>query len=221
MKKYLFIKDTYGNYEPIYTDIEKGCLDVQFIIDGVEVYKIILDNNDNRISNHIGKLIFASDDLHKFSEMLTEFHKVEENLEEQAKRMKEYFKLHRITPSNKVNREYLVYSKDLQTQLGMKKLEMLEDFEEETGLDLILFAKANLQEKIYVKDDYGHIIECSVYNFFRNKMSDRIELYILLTFGYRWNGVMLKSNKELTYRVKEDYGITWALTKEELETDGK
>lgn len=221
MKKYLFIKDTYGNYKPICTDVQDAVLDVQFIIDGVKVYKIIRDNNDNRISNYIGELIFASDDLHEFLEMLTEFHKIEENFEEQAKRMKEYFKSHRITPSNKVNREYLVYSKDLQTQLGMKKLEMLEDFEEETGLDLILFFKANMQEKIYVKDDYGHIIECSVYNFFRNKTSNRIELYILLTFGYHWNGNMVKSNKELTYRVKEDYGITWALTKEELETDGK
>ena len=220
MKKYLFIKDTYGNYEPIYTEIQDAVLNVDFFVNGVDVYKIVHDGSTD-ISNYIGELIFASDDLHEFSEMLTEFHKVEENLKEKEKRMKEYFKSHRITPSNKVNREYLVYSKDLQTQLGMKKLEMLEDFEEETGLDLILFAKANLQEKIYVKDDYGHIIECSVYNFFRNKMSDRIELYILLTFGYRWNGVMLKSNKELTYRVKEDYGITWALTKEELENDEK
>lgn len=80
------------------------------------------------------------------------------------------------------------------------KLGQLEDIEEELGIDLITLFKALKQGYIYYpincpNDCYKYKIEC-IY------MKPRIHLYVADGVG----GCYM-----------EDYGKTWALTKEELE----
>lgn len=208
MKKYLFIKDTFGNYEPIYTEIQKATLDADFSINGVDVYKIN-HNNDDIIPTYVGELIFASDYFYEFSEMVNEFYKILEKYKEKEKDMEEYFKLHRITPSNKVDRLRIIYSKDLQTQLGMKKLEKLEDIEDILGIDIVRLYKAHTQKIIYHKNRVSNEIdECNcVYSSITKYENDTCEFMLSLD----------NLNNEESYTVTpNDYGKTWALTKEEL-----
>lgn len=205
MKNYLFIKNTYGNYETIYTDVQNVVQNVEFIINGVDVYKIAQDS-DMRI--YVGELIFASDSICEFSEMVDEFYKILEKYKEKEKDMKEFFLTHRITISNKVNREGFVYSKDLQTQLGMKKLEKLEDIEDRLGIKLSTLIKA-VDDGIYSKE----------YDSMRRVDLIRLELILgfpITKYEYTFEGLCLYDDDlEECYEFK-DYGKTWALTKKEI-----
>lgn len=211
MKNYLFIKNTYGNYETIYTDVQNVVQNVEFIINGVDVYKIAQDS-DMRI--YVGELIFASDSICEFSEMVDEFYKILEKYKEKEKDMKEFFLTHRITISNKVNREGFVYSKDLQTQLGMKKLEKLEDIEDRLGIDIVKLYKAHMQNVIYHKNRRSNKIEeCNVFRSSIDRFANGIFTFTL---------ILESINNEKRFAVtSDDYGKTWALTKEELKTKGE
>ena len=88
------------------------------------------------------------------------------------------------------------YDRDLVNKLGQ-----LEDIEDELGIDLITLFKANL-EGIYLKDFDGKSpVPVMI------RMGEITHTITLHTFNHL-EKIMLKP---------EDYGKTWALTKEELE----
>ena len=88
------------------------------------------------------------------------------------------------------------------------KLELLENIEEELGIDLIkaveLCKQVNSKKVVYIKDDYG---------IYPIEILDDLDVEL---FNHR-----LYSNYRGIYVSLDlfDYGKTWALTKEELEND--
>lgn len=88
------------------------------------------------------------------------------------------------------------------------KLELLENIEEEIGIDLIkaveLCKQVNSKKVVYIKDDYG---------IYPIKILDDLDVEL---FNHR-----LYSNSRGIYVSLDlfNYGKIWALTKEELEND--
>ena len=122
------------------------------------------------------------------------------------------------------------YKKDFEIiETELKKLEELKDIEEELGIDLITLFKA-LEKGFYFKkteneDDeetseheilFASPSKYTVVNFWYNT----IEIHIAPKF-------VIDCNKKIECEIPsiedevwiEDYGKTWALTKEELEND--
>ena len=114
------------------------------------------------------------------------------------------------------------YKKHKKDDLEYRKLWELENIEEELGIDLIILSKA-LKNGIYEK------IEPSKRN---KKPEPRFWSYEDLALGYQWysneyeaiqNDTTIYEGHEFGLLVSgelvrlEDYGKTWALTKEELE----
>ena len=85
------------------------------------------------------------------------------------------------------------------------KLELLEDIEEELGIDLITLFKALKQMFVFHKENVK--IELIGIHFKSIKSN---ELYL---FGF------VEDTVHAVYLSLKDYGKTWALTKEELEND--
>ena len=85
------------------------------------------------------------------------------------------------------------------------KLELLENLEEELGIDLITLFKALKQMFVFHKENVE--IELIGIHFKSIKSN---ELYL---FGF------VKDTVHAVYLNLKDYGKTWALTKEELEDD--
>ena len=85
------------------------------------------------------------------------------------------------------------------------KLELLENLEEELGIDLITLFKALKQKFVFHKENVK--IELIGIHFQSIKSN---ELYL---FGF------IKDTVHAVYLSLKDYGKTWALTKEELEND--
>ena len=108
----------------------------------------------------------------------------------------------RLTEKDGTYKEYIV-GEDLQTIEGIKtwenplthKLGQLEDIEEELGIDLITLFKA-LKDGVYYRNNQREI------NYAKN---------IRLSFAYK----TLVVDRHI-YKRLNDYGKTWALTKEEL-----
>ena len=86
-----------------------------------------------------------------------------------------------------------------------KKLKILEDIEEELGIDLITLFKALIQMFVFHKENVK--IELIGIHFKSIKSN---ELYL---FGF------VEDTVHAVYLSLKDYGKTWALTKEELEND--
>ena len=88
------------------------------------------------------------------------------------------------------------------------KLELLENLEEELGIDLIkaveLCKQVNSKKVVYIKDEYG---------IYPIKILNNLDIEL---FNHR-----LYKNSSGVYVSLDlfDYGKTWALTKEELEND--
>ena len=88
------------------------------------------------------------------------------------------------------------------------KLELLEDIEEEIGIDLIkaveLCKQVNSKKVVYIKDEYG---------IYPIKILNNLDIEL---FNHR-----LYKNSSGVYVSLDlfDYGKDWALTKEELEND--
>ena len=85
------------------------------------------------------------------------------------------------------------------------KLELLENLEEELGIDLITLFKALKQKFVFHKENVK--IELIGIHFKSIKSN---ELYL---FGF------VEDTVHAVYLSLKDYGKTWALTKEELEND--
>lgn len=114
------------------------------------------------------------------------------------------------------------YSPNYRLSDCIEKLGQLEDIEEELGIDLLSFSKilfALDDERVYVKemiykqyDGYGCFEE-----------TGKVERHCIVRFSRAINGnrdwffiVHFEYNpKEYLYRL-QDYGKTWALTREEL-----
>ena len=90
----------------------------------------------------------------------------------------------------------------INTYNAYQKLGELEDIEEELGIDLITLFKAMEQQKVWTK--YENEIDCC----------DYCEYIILEDFIYFY----WEKGKHLVFELNE-YGKTWALTKEELDND--
>ena len=85
-------------------------------------------------------------------------------------------------------------------KLVFEKEEIVEDWEEETGLDIKILIKALQQEFVYVVNfDTEEIIE---HHFM---VEQRFGKYLIY-------------DREWLYELK-DYGITWALTKNEIDLE--
>ena len=88
------------------------------------------------------------------------------------------------------------------------KLELLENLEEELGIDLIkaveLCKQVNSKKVVYIKDDYG---------IYPIKIIDELDIELFSHRLYKTFGGIYVS-----WDLYE-YGKTWALTKEELEND--
>lgn len=94
---------------------------------------------------------------------------------------------------------------------ALRKLEELENIEEELGVDLVTLFKA-LKDGIVYKTGYGWETGDYHWNYVDAK-------YISLGMSYYEPFLLIKLEQEPqcdTLR-PEDYGKTWALTKEELE----
>ena len=88
------------------------------------------------------------------------------------------------------------------------KLELLENIEEELGIDLIkaveLCKQVNSKKVVYIKDDYG---------IYPIKIIDELDIELFSHRLYKTFGGIYVSLD--LYK----YGKTWALTKEELENE--
>ena len=88
------------------------------------------------------------------------------------------------------------------------KLELLENIEEELGIDLIkaveLCKQVNSKKVVYIKDDYG---------IYPIKIIDELDIELFSHRLYKTFGGIYVSLDLY------EYGKTWALTKEELEND--
>ena len=89
-----------------------------------------------------------------------------------------------------------------------KKLKILEDIEEELGIDLIkaveLCKQVNIKKVVYTKDEWGY---------YPIKFIDELDIELFSHILYKnARGICLSLDLY-------DYGKTWALTKEELEND--
>ena len=88
------------------------------------------------------------------------------------------------------------------------KLELLEDIEEELGIDLIkaveLCKQVNSKKVVYIKDEFG-IYPVKIFDYLDVELGNH----------------RLYSNSRGIYVSLDlyDYGKTWALTKEELENE--
>ncbi len=105
----------------------------------------------------------------------------------------------RLTKKNQNSYSYKTEGVYIESTECLNKLGQLEDIEEELGIDLATLFKALKQGYIYYpincpNDCYKYKIECLY-------MKPRIHLYVTDGVG----GCYM-----------EDYGKTWALTKEEL-----
>ncbi len=105
----------------------------------------------------------------------------------------------RLTKKNQNSYSYKTEGVYIESTECLNKLGQLEDIEDELGIDLITLFKALKQGYIYYpincpNDCYKYKIECLY-------MKPRIHLYVADGVG----GCYM-----------EDYGKTWALTKEEL-----
>ena len=92
--------------------------------------------------------------------------------------------------------------------LATNKLGVLEDIEEELGIDLIkaveLCKQVNIKKVVYTKDEWG---------FYPIKFIDELDIEL---FSHR----LYKNARGICLSLDlYDYGKTWALTKEELEND--
>ena len=88
------------------------------------------------------------------------------------------------------------------------KLELLENIEEELGIDLIkaveLCKQVNSKKVVYIKDDYG---------IYPIKIIDELDIELFSHRLYKTFGGIYVSLDLY------EYGKTWALTKEELENE--
>ena len=91
---------------------------------------------------------------------------------------------------------------------AIDKLGLLEDIEEELGIDLITLLKA-LTNVVYYKDIFDKIF-CTI--------NVRISCPKLIINGEILNEWYITFDAKCVCKIK-DYGRTWALTKEELEND--
>ena len=94
--------------------------------------------------------------------------------------------------------------------LAEKKLFELEDIEEKLGIDLITLFKA-LKNGFYVSNDKYNTDKCLgalAYNFNCSELEEE-KRWSILGFAYGYEAA--------EWKFPEDYGKTWALTKEELE----
>ena len=108
----------------------------------------------------------------------------------------------RLTIRDYFNIEHYT-TKELATELDcIDKLGQLEDIEEELGIDLVTLFKA-LNNGVWEIDDYTKKIKQTEIR--------GIELYGLCAI---WSPTIPECDYTLKY---QDYGKTWALTKEELE----
>lgn len=91
------------------------------------------------------------------------------------------------------------------------KLGQLEDIEEELGIELIPLLKT---KKFYVKDNVWNYLKDDDYGISYQK-SSRTEIFLQDKYAICFDSkeILLGSK---TYKL-EDYGKTWALTREELE----
>lgn len=102
---------------------------------------------------------------------------------------------------------YQLQEDELRNQLtAIHKLGLLEDIEEELGIDLLTLFKA-LSGEYAVKEDDGRIVvEWSCPRFYAPAC---------LGHGFNsWISIRGRDNEKQLYL--KDYGKTWALTKEEL-----
>lgn len=101
---------------------------------------------------------------------------------------------------------YKLKDEELSTKLdSIHKLGLLEDVEEEIGIDLITLFKA-LKNGIWYYDDYGQLLHEYVWwvsNYLTVETHDKISSSFMTIY----------ENQILSFA---DYGKTWALTKEEL-----
>lgn len=94
------------------------------------------------------------------------------------------------------------------------KLGQIEDIEEDLGIDLVTLFKA-LKNGIYVNNEH-------IYHGLDKKQNDDIQLFeCRLLDGINGLGIihtsMFKGREVVRDYLFKDYGITWALTKKELE----
>ena len=116
----------------------------------------------------------------------------------------------RLTDKKKVecvNKSIELNGKDIvnDSTLIYAKLGQLEDIEDELGIDLITLLKA-LEQGIWIKTKQGKIRHTSCH---LRKIST---LHFGIEFqdsNYHWRYIQLPEDVK-------DYGLTWALTKEEL-----
>ncbi len=90
--------------------------------------------------------------------------------------------------------------------LGQQKLGQLEDIEDEFGIDLITLFKACQQKYVFVKNAFGEINSRELYY---------IDIYTKIIVYY----FEYQPERQLMYQHLNMYGITWALTREELENE--
>ena len=96
---------------------------------------------------------------------------------------------------------YKLKDEELSTELdSIHKLGQLEDIEEELGIDLITLFKA-LKDGIYINEDGSVYKDC---------------IKSIEDWSDGWGFI---SNDDYIEVLFKDYGISWALTEEELEND--
>lgn len=113
----------------------------------------------------------------------------------------------RLTP-RKEYRDNILFSEDWQVNEICKKCGQLEDIEEEFGFDLVkaveLCKQVNNNKVVYIKEKWG--IDTL-------KILDDLDIEL---FSHR----LYRSSRGMYVSLDlYEYGITWALTKEELENE--
>ena len=136
-----------------------------------------------------------------------------ESLEKQNELLKKDLKEYQAYIKKSVEEHYKDFMSDYDLLLQEchelnKKLKILEDIEEELGIDLIksieLCKQANIKKVVYIKDEWG---------IYPIKFLDDLDVELFSHRLYKNIGGFYVSLDLY------DYGKTWALTKEELEND--